>query len=144
MCSQGRASPAVAQQWHFASRASSGGTPQATGIGAEGGRSLLGVARGVLRLAEPCGRALPIPVPPAPLGGRCTPPLAPGALPGRWPLRLLGFSLRADGGRLLCAELLLGRGVGVFGRPLEPGLGVGVLRALLIPGELTPSPSSLS
>jgi hypothetical protein len=82
--------------------------------------------------------------PPAPLGGRCTPPLAPGALPGRWPLRLLGFSLRADGGRLLCAELLLGRGVGVFGRPLEPGLGVGVLRALLIPGELTPSPSSLS
>jgi hypothetical protein len=74
-----RASPAVAQQWQFASRASSGGTPQATGIGAEGGRSLLGVARGVLRLAEPCGRALPIPVPPAPLGGRCTPPLAPGA-----------------------------------------------------------------
>jgi len=94
------------------------------GTGADGGRSLLGVARGVFRLAAPfCGRALPIPV----ADGCRALPCMPGALPGRW-LTRLPFSLRALGGRLLCAELLLGRGVGVFGRPFAPGRGVGVLR----------------
>ena len=54
-------------------------------------------------------------------------PLAGRAL--TCPLRL-PFSLRAEGGRLLAAtELDEGpRGVGVFGRPLAPGRGVGVLR----------------
>ena len=55
-------------------------------------------------------------------------PIVDDPLPGRWLILRLPFSLRALGGRLLCAELLLGRGVGVLGRPLEPGRGVGVLR----------------
>jgi len=95
------------------------------GVGADGGRSLLGVARGVLRFAAACGRALPIV---ALFCGRALPMPAP--LPGRGaPTLRLPFSLRADGGRLfLFACELDGRGVGVFGRPLLPGRGVGVLR----------------
>lgn len=66
------------------------------GVGAEGGRSLLGVARGVLRLAPPCGRALPI----VEFCGRALPmPALAGRAPLVWLLRL-PFSLRADGGLL--------------------------------------------
>mmetsp|Transcript_50350 Transcript_50350/g.100270 ORF Transcript_50350/g.100270 Transcript_50350/m.100270 type:complete len:282 (-) Transcript_50350:465-1310(-) len=93
------------------------------GVGAEGGRSLLGVARGVLRFAPPCGRALPI----CEFCGRALPMPVAGRAPFVWLLRL-PFSLRAEGGRLLWAALADGRGVGVFGRPLLPGRGVGVLR----------------
>lgn len=50
------------------------------GIGAEGGLSLLGVARGVLRFALPfCGRALPLPAPAD--CGRALPRPALGGLP---------------------------------------------------------------
>lgn len=58
-----------------------------------------------------------------------------------WPLRE-PFSLRADGGRRRAAEELEEgpRGVGVLGRPLAPGRGVGVLRVGLRPGGPLPPP----
>ena len=62
-------------------------------------------------------------------GGAPPAPLADGVRPFRIP-----FSLRAEGGRLLCAlPELPGRGVGVLGRPLTPGRGVGDLRVGLRP-----------
>lgn len=94
----------------------------------DGGRSRLGVARGVLRVAGFWAGARALPIPEL-LGGRAF-GLTP---PGRPPVRPL-FSLRADGGRRLCAEPEEpGRGVGVFGRPLAPGRGVGDLRVGLRP-----------
>ena len=101
--------------------------------GPEGGRSRLGVARGVLRVPglEPCVRALPIPALLA-LGGRVTPDAPPDSRPFMWLVRL-PFSFLAEGGRRRGAELLPGRGVGVFGRPLAPGRGVGVFRVGLRP-----------
>ena len=99
-----------------------------------GGRSRRGVARGVLRVAglAPGARALPIP---ELLGGRMpelvalTPPLD-----GREFL-LPPFSFLADGGRRRCAGPEdAGLGVGVFGRPLAPGRGVGDLRVGERPG----------
>jgi hypothetical protein len=106
--------------------------------GAEGGRSLLGVARGVLRFAPFCMRALPIPEP-------CGRALPIPALEGRIAFERLPFSLRALGGRLLGGRPLLpGRGVGVFGRPLLPGRGVGVLRVGLRPPIAAPGGMSLT
>ena len=90
------------------------------------------------RLAGGCGgRALPIPV--TFCDGCLALPMF-GALPGRW-LTRLPFSFRAEGGRLLCAEPLLGRGVGVLGRPFAPGRGVGVLRVGLRAAGDTPGAS---
>lgn len=98
-----------------------------TGCGPGAGRSLLGVARGVFRLLAPC--TLP---PERELPGCAARVLL--ALPARDAALtcaefLLPFSLRALGGLRRAAELDEGpRGVGVLGRPLAPGRGVGVFR----------------